>query len=161
MSREVRRVPPDWNHPKDARGKYIPLESGYIEYLHGKAQWERGFVSDYKGGWKPKDTEQNYSYEKYAGEKRAEEHMPVWPESVCTHFQMYETTTEGTPLSPPLPSAEELAHWLADNGASAFGDRNATYEQWLATIKRSWAPSGVDLGRGLISGVEAMHQEER
>jgi len=47
---------------------------------------------------------------------------------------MYETCTEGTPISPVMDSLETLARWLADNGASAFGEMTATYEQWLKII---------------------------
>jgi hypothetical protein len=83
--------------------------------------------------------------------------MPDWPAEQCTHFQMYETTTEGTPISPVCASAEELARWLTDNGASAFGPMRATYEQWLALCAPDgWAPSMVMDGAGLRSGVEAM-----
>lgn len=47
---------------------------------------------------------------------------------------MYENTTEGTPISPAFFSAEELAHWLEDNGASWFGDQLASYAAWLLVI---------------------------
>jgi len=56
---------------------------------------------------------------------------------------MYENTSEGTPISPPFETPEELARWLADNNASAFGGMTATYEQWLATCKGLYAPSMV------------------
>jgi hypothetical protein len=38
MGREVRMVPPDWQHPKDERGRYIPM----FEQSHAEAvrQWE-------------------------------------------------------------------------------------------------------------------------
>jgi hypothetical protein len=69
-------------------------------------------------------------------------------------WQMWETTSEGSPISPVFPTPEELARWLADTGASAFGDETATYEEWLATIRRGWAVSAVCTpGRGLESGV--------
>ena len=78
----------------------------------------------------------------------------------ATHLQMYETISEGTPISPVMETPEELAQWLFDNGASAFGFSTATYEQWLSTIKRGWAVSAAIVnGRGLISGVEALHEE--
>jgi hypothetical protein len=50
------------------------------------------------------------------------------------HFQMYETTTEGTPISPVLANKSDLAQWLADHGVSLFGERLATKEQWLTII---------------------------
>jgi hypothetical protein len=82
--------------------------------------------------------------------------MPEWPESERTHLQMYESTSEGTPISPVMETPEQLARWLADNGASAFGDMTATYEQWLETAKDGWAPSGMMIGGVMMSGVEGM-----
>lgn len=35
----------------------------------------------------------------------------------------------------------------------AFGSMTATYEQWLATCKRGWAPSMVARGGVVESGV--------
>jgi hypothetical protein len=54
---------------------------------------------------------------------------------VRNHLQMYETTTEGTPMSPVFAKAEELAQWLADHEVSVFGDILATKEQWLRIIE--------------------------
>jgi hypothetical protein len=72
-------------------------------------------------------------------------------------WQMWETTSEGSPMSPVFAAPEELAKWLADTGASSFGGGTATYEQWIAMIGRGWSMSAVNMndGRGLISGVEA------
>lgn len=158
MGREVRMVPPDWEHPRDVDGRLVPLYSGYIEHLHGRAQWARGLVTDYNGGWKPKDsfdTTEALSWEEYAGDRKPETYMPCWPESACTHFQMYETCSEGTPISPPMPTPESLARWLADNDASAFGDETASYEAWLRTIAKGFALSAMVVDGVLMSGVEA------
>jgi hypothetical protein len=72
-------------------------------------------------------------------------------------WQMWETTSEGSPISPVLPTPEELAKWLVDNKASAFGGDTATYDQWLTMVRAGWSMSAVDLndGRGIVSGVEA------
>lgn len=82
--------------------------------------------------------------------------MPDWPDEERTHYQMYESTSEGTPISPPCASEEELADWLVANGASAFADQTASREAWLRTIRRgSSICSAVFLSDGrLISGVE-------
>lgn len=139
MGREMRRVPADWQHPTDAGGEYIPLLN---EFTYNAEEIAEGL----RDGWL-KNEPPNYGCAV----------MPQWPESERTHFQMYEDTTEGTPISPVFATIEELAHWLADNGASAFGNSTATYEQWLATCKRGWAPSAiVESGKGLRSGVEAL-----
>lgn len=153
MGREVRMVPADWEHPKK-NGRYVPLFDDLVGHLRELAQWERGFVADYKGGWKAKDPSDG-SAEDYFGPTHVEEYMPVWPPEACTHLQMYETTTEGTPISPPMPTAEDLARWLADNGASAFASDTATYEQWLSACRRGSAPSACIAGGVMMSGVEA------
>ncbi len=77
--------------------------------------------------------------------------MPVFDEP--THIMMYETCTEGTPISPAFETPEDLARWLTDNNASAFGSMTATYEQWLSTCERGWALSAVCDSSGIHSGV--------
>ena len=75
-------------------------------------------------------------------------------------WQMWQTVSEGGPISPVCDSPEELARWLADNKASAGGYSTATYEQWLAMIRVGWAPSlVVDSHRGVLTGVEAIGEK--
>ena len=80
-----------------------------------------------------------------------------------THYQMYETTSEGTPISPVMETPEALARWLADNGASAFGKMTATYAQWLNMITGDGcAPSAAFVpGVGIISGVEMLSRNQQ
>lgn len=73
-------------------------------------------------------------------------------------WQMWETTSEGSPISPVLASPEELASWLASNGASAFGSLTATYDGWLNMIMQGWAPSAASNNGELMSGVEACRE---
>lgn len=49
-------------------------------------------------------------------------------------WQMWETCSEGGPISPVFESPEELAHWLTDNNASTFTDMTATYKRWFKMI---------------------------
>jgi hypothetical protein len=74
---------------------------------------------------------------------------------------MYETTSEGTPISPAFSTKEELARWLENNNSSAFGKSTATYEQWLAMINAGWAPSAIVTSQGLVSGVEACQPAQK
>lgn len=70
-------------------------------------------------------------------------------------WQMWETVSEGSPISPVLETPELLAKWLAENKASSFGKSIATEEQWLAMIKGpGWAMSAVLDSKGFHSGVE-------
>lgn len=140
MGREVRMVPPDWQHPKDeARpDQFKPLLDGLFaeslaEWQLGNAKWAEGLVSDYNGNWKPKDADiHSETYEEYSGCRPSEaDYMPAFAEGSATHLMMYETCSEGTPISPAFATPEELAHWLADTNASAFGDCGASYEGWL------------------------------
>lgn len=96
-------------------------------------------------------------YTDWAGPRPSpDDYMPDWPEDQRTHLMMYEDTTEGTPISPAFATPEELARWLADTGASAFGNMTATYEQWLATCREGWAVSMVIENGIMKSGVAAM-----
>ena len=52
-------------------------------------------------------------------------------------YQMYETCTEGTPISPVCATAEECARYCAEHEVSAFGDMTASYEWWLGVIQES------------------------
>ncbi len=162
MGREVRRVPADWVHPVDHNGSHTPLlgrgfKKESEEWAEGSRQWAMGLRSDHDGGWqKLTDEEKEMSFEEWHGpQPRAEDFMPEWPDSECTHLQMYETCSEGTPISPVMKTPEELAHWLADNNASSFGPCTATYEQWLSTIARGYSVGAVIGGGQIVSGVEA------
>ena len=53
-------------------------------------------------------------------------------------YQLWSTTTEGTPMSPVFATPEELAKWLYENRASSFGTATATYEEWLKFYSRPW-----------------------
>jgi len=97
----------------------------------------------------------NWKHPKYAG---TDEYIPMTkgyiPKRKKMGIAMYETCSQGTPISPVKETAEELARWLADNGAPAFADEPATYEQWLAMIGKGYAPSMVMDANGMRSGVE-------
>ena len=166
MSREVRRVPADWKHPERYPGRYEPLFEGapdldeQIEKWHEEKElWDKNEHPDQaKFNRKVEDC----AFEDWnGGPPRPCDYMPWWPEEQKTHYQMYETCSEGTPISPVMTGPEELAHWLADHKASAFGDCTASYEDWLSMIRGpGWAPSGAIIntskGRALVSGVVAM-----
>lgn len=168
MGREVRMVPPGWEHPKDENGKLIPLlkyayaEAG-AEWDEAWSAWQRGEVencSAKEGGpkWKPKDEDalKCPRYTEWAGARPSpDDHMPTFPAGTATMLMMYEDTSEGTPISPAFDTPEKLARWLADTRASAFGGMTATYEQWLATCNSGWAPSMIMGGGRMMSGVEA------
>ena len=147
MGREVRMVPPGWEHPKGDDGRFKPLHNGYKEAKEGflKTLAEEGLQA---------------AIEEY-GCPDQEDYMPDWSDDEATHLMMYENVTEGTPISPAFATPEELAKWLADNKASAFAGMTATYEQWLSTCKRGFALSACVSGGELKSGVAAEHEIDK
>ena len=155
MGRECRRVPPDWQHPKNDNGRYIPLYDEY--YPTALEEWYAGWKS-----WE-EDGSKEHQYWDYEGPPPDPEsyRQRFWTDEEATHYMMYEDTTEGTPISPAFATPEELAHWLEDTGASAFGSSTASYESWLRVAKGAWAPSFV-ITRGweMVDGVTAAGIEE-
>ncbi|TIW20139.1 MAG: hypothetical protein E5V63_32185 [Mesorhizobium sp.] len=143
-------------------------EEDLPEWIEGERLWrEEGLTkSTYRGirtiAQTVADAEEyrrpeNPTYEWWAGERpkkpQIEDYMPDWPDAERTHFMMYEDTSEGTPISPAFATPEELARWLADNGASAFAGEMATYDQWLKTIIQGSAVSAVFSDGVMQSGV--------
>jgi len=66
-------------------------------------------------------------------------------------WQMWSTTVDG-PMSPVFDTAEKLATWLADSGASIFGRDTGTKEEWTAIINAGWIPDMVSTGGKLFTG---------
>lgn len=67
-------------------------------------------------------------------------------------WQMWETVSEGSPISPPCESPEELARWLADNNID-----DATYDEWLKVVSLGWCPSEMFLpDHGVMTGAKAV-----
>ena len=164
MSRKVRRVPANWEHPKyrheyTGEMRFQPkYDSGFTEAF---AEWLKEFdriragnlTEDERGYWplgladwlKDEGTPPDPAY-----------YMPEWSAEERTHFMMYEDTSEGTPISPAFATPEELARWCADNGASAFGRSTASYDAWLRIARGGFAPSMIMTNGVMQSGVEAL-----
>jgi len=147
MGREVRKVPPNWEHPKDGTGSYRPLlEPSYEEAAQ---EWTQGFNA-WQAGTHPdlKYVEEPAHYWEWAGSPpEKEDHIP-YTEDEATWFQLYETVSEGTPVSPPFPTLEEIARYLVDygdfwyqrdmrEGRSTFRHK-PSYEQALGMVRIDW-----------------------
>lgn len=75
------------------------------------------------------------SVEKYPGQRAEAEAWEHTEPPTGDGWQMWETTSEGSPMSPVFARPEELARWLTTTGASIFGHHTASYEEWLAIVK--------------------------
>lgn len=135
MGREIRRVAPDWEHPRNSRG-LVPLFDDWGEAMES-------FRKD------PKDWEDR--------PPNPEEYMPEFGER-ATAYQVYENVTEGTPISPVLETKEALIDWLMNDGSGlGIGGRRMplTRTQAEAFADSGYAPSMIySSATGLVSGLE-------
>ncbi len=96
IGREIRRVPPGWEHPRDEQGSYIP-------------QFDRGAGT-------PGQIDQELPEELLATEPLPV--MPGWAPEEAPCYQIYENVTEGTPVSPVFASIDGVRDWLVGQGYS-------------------------------------------
>ena len=156
MSREVRRVPKDWQHPTYDNGRFIALHENYESDVKSWddefAKWNSGIFPEYAS-----DENKKLTYSEWNGERpKKDDYMPTFVEEDAKHLQMYETCSEGTPISPVFKTPEELAEWLFENQASAFGSQTASYESWLRVANGGYACSAIYKNGIIKSGVEGL-----
>lgn len=70
-------------------------------------------------------------------------------------YQMWETVSEGSPISPVFATPEELADYLVAHPREV--DRGTTRQEWLNFIGGpGWSPSFVGTDTGVTTGVQAL-----
>jgi hypothetical protein len=156
MGREVRKVPPDWHHPQADHpgrgGRFEPLHYGAggryerqaREWLAEAIKWSNGERPKYAG-----DDAPEFYWDWDGGPREAEEYMLVGvPDEACTHFQLYETTTAGTPKGPVFATLDEVAEWAAEH-ATTFASMKADKATWLKIL--GGEPVMVEIAPGLYN----------
>ncbi|HZR50150.1 MAG TPA: hypothetical protein VFB06_11580 [Streptosporangiaceae bacterium] len=147
-NREVRPVPFGWEHPRrpgtysDGSPRYVPLYSRATLRDH---------VRSNAGNPHPDD------YIKIDPDR----YMPAIPEGTPYGYQLYETTSEGTPLSPVFRTLDELAAWC-EHGATVFASDRWTKEQWLASfVNDTLDADSIPMSRGgsLISVADPLRSD--
>lgn len=135
--------------------KHSPLYEGCMlassteEWDEESAKWHRREFPEHTSLFAMAEM----SYSEYAGERPdPDDYMPAWTEEEATHYQMYETCSEGTPISPVMVDPEALARWLVDNNANTFADFTADFDSWMKIILGDDAL--FIMRPGGISGVE-------
>lgn len=155
MGREIRRVPQNWEHPKNDNDVYQPMyEREYAEamakWIENHNLWTRGEHPDQK-----KDYLRKYKYfaEWDGNPPNIEYYNTYYTKEEANWYQLYETVSEGTPVSPPFETKEELAEYLAENGdfwyqadqksKNPFGSfrTKPTIEQARSLVETGWAMS--------------------
>lgn len=94
------------------------------------------------------------STEKYPGQRAEAEAWEPSDPPKGDGWQLWETVSEGSPISPVFATADGLAAWMSD---PARGDRWVPGDVARKFIDEGWAPTGIlTPGRGYQSGVEAI-----
>lgn len=132
MGREIRRVIPHWEHPKSEpsqtwrRGRYVTEErykpmfdESYTDALNewqkNHELWEKHEHPDQAEY--PEETAKHRHYAEWNGNAPdVEYYRPDWKPEEATWYQVYETVSEGTPVTPPFATKEELIEYLVENG---------------------------------------------
>ena len=184
MGREIRNVPPNWKHPEHsddnrrARGQLQPMYDQTFDERF--AEWLVEFDRVRSG--KLTDIERE-CYPRGLADWLIDEGQPVdpayyrpWQDDEATWFQLWETVSEGTPVTPPFATKQELADYLAANGddwdRSRCNDLHTCRLFGLTPGKpgwgkeraerfvfgAGWAPSLVIADGKVMSGVEALFE---
>lgn len=124
MGRELKRVPMDFDYPLNT--VWYGYYDRYFNFCH----------ENYSGGCE--------ACKAYAKIKGVTMHsygcpdfetfynlptMPVDPPE-GEGYQLWETTSEGSPKSPVFETLEELCEWCAEN-ATTFANYKATKDEWM------------------------------
>ena len=181
MGRELRMVPANWEHPQETKYNpftrcestvFIPLyDSPYLEaiteWIKGHSLWVKGLHEDQQ---KYPDDETLYYAEAWGDAPTYESYRPDWKDSEMVWYQVYETVSEGTPVTPPFGTQEELVEYLVLNGdfwdQKRRADKNRIGSMPCGPWSREaaekfvygpgWAPSMVMVNGVLESGHEAL-----
>lgn len=73
-------------------------------------------------------------------------------------YQIWETVSEGSPITPAFETPEEVARWISTPGNCTWMGAGKGYDMWLAFIRGpGWAPSAMSIDGGeVMGGVEAV-----
>lgn len=149
MGREVRMVPPNWEHPKIDRHGRVDDQPMYDQDFGEKfAEWLADFDRIRAGNLT--DLERK-CYPRGLADWLQDEGLPPdpayyrpWSDADATWFQLWQTVSEGSPVSPPFATKDELAAYLAEHGD--FWDQKRGDGGWglaraRAFVASGWAPS--------------------
>ena len=147
MGREVRKVPTNWDHPKQEGrydGRLQPMFDETFEEAAAKwkaefAEWESGIRPSYCS-----DESKELEYWEWNGGPPERAYYRPWKDEEATWVQVWETISEGTPVTPPFATASELVDYLATNGD--FWDQQRGDGPWDRAnaekfVGDGWAPS--------------------
>ncbi len=123
MGRDVRRVPPHWEHPKYTEANATNPEwvgdphPCYDETYDDAAQEWMAKLLAWEAGDNPDREEygERYFWDLEGAPPDKNYYRPAFTEEP-TWFQLYETVSEGAPVSPPFATEDELIGYLCTHG---------------------------------------------
>ncbi len=173
MGREIRRVPPNWQHPLKESCPHYPtcdqmcyqpkyeqnIDDALNEWLKDFDRVRAGNMDDFEktcyaslAEWIKDNPPPDLDY--YVNYKKEE----------ATWYQVYQTVSEGSPVTPPFATQEELIDYLVENGdfwdqerAKRDGYKFEGYSRNVAekfVMGSGWVPSMVMTGGVIKQGIE-------
>ncbi|KQP52978.1 hypothetical protein ASF34_00985 [Methylobacterium sp. Leaf106] len=98
-------------------------------YAEALAEWEAD-KARWDAGERPEYASEETTFEGYYGKQPDPKRYRPFSNEEATWFQLWETVSEGTPVSPPFATLEELAAYLAEWGD--FWDQSRAVRAMLA-----------------------------
>lgn len=170
-------VAPNWEHPQKEKYNfwydrnemvYQPMldesfSNAIDEWIADYTLWKQGNHPDQLNG----NAKEYDDYTEWAGNPpQSEYYRPNWTQEEMTWVQVYETVSEGTPVTPPFATKEELVEYLVENGD--FWDQSRRkagctvmecrpWSQESAqrfVFGAGWAPSFAMIDGKVMSGVD-------
>lgn len=157
MGREIRRVPQNWAHPmrkcphspwaggcdtsKKHNGMcYQPMfdedfDIALKEWVDGYELWKKGEHPD----------QEDYEYWEWCGAPPSPKYYHHNWQS-AEWYQIYETVSEGTPVTPPFSTKAELVEYLVSHGDywdQLRGDGGWDRKNAESFVESEWAISAV------------------
>lgn len=164
MGREIRRTPVGYT-PRWRRYPYgidwVPMFSHSLS--EAQTQWDHS-LEDYKKSFEGDASSLMECFEEDYGERPRHEpfadveYTPEeWVGRTDLGYQVWQTVSEGTPVTPSFATKEELLEYLVTHGDSWMpeGGRRLAATPWdrRATekfLEDEWAPSGIRIGNGPV-----------
>ncbi len=156
MGREIRRVPPGWQHPMEANRysmEHKPLYDDDFATVAGTwvrdcIAWENGTHDDLQNRPELKQ-EYPYFWQWSSSPPDAEYYRPSWTQGEATAYQVYETVSEGTPVSPVFDDLKTLIAWLISQGHSPTAARRFAETGWAPSMIMHRTGDSVQIASGI------------
>lgn len=150
----------------DGGNSWLPFDNGYHPTAQQVNEWSMfGFGHDSSNQWicvsaKCKRLGINENCPSCGGaghlwsSPEAEERFENWERDeppTGEGWQVWETVSEGSPISPVFATGEELVTWLVDEGYSEDSSRSFVFE-------RQWSPSMVMVDGKMYNDIESVNK---